>query len=888
MHRLVPWFLPVVALLAQTPAPPDAKEIAARIFAAPDAASRTGIYQHIAPLAPQAVYLALSAAVDGEHRKRHHSRELELVRIELEFARFVDDKAVLSEAYRDLGLALEDLTQLDAATEAFQSALAVPEQFRPPARTAVIMTHLSAIELRKTNHEAGIAWLQKALKVAPADDAEIQAMLQYSLGQAYRVVGNNREALDSLQQSLAISERTHNIRGIAYSTNAIGSVYYDQRDAEMALTFHRRSLAVKEKAHMVRDLSSTLNNLALDYLLTAQIPEARSTLERALRSIEPGSPGAATAIYNTGFLLAGQGRLEEAIVKFREALEIATKLGLGDLELECKASIGRSQLEEGAVEEAYRTLSQADERMGEMGATARNMRVAVYYATVLIRKHLLDEAEAKLLEAASDLEDNASRLAGGVREQALFMEGAADPYRPLADLYLAEGKTEQALAAAERGRAHVLLDALGSRRESITGSMSAEEKKQEHELALQLVAAGDQNRIPRGGVQRLPSEDGQKRLDKARADYRVFLSDLYGRHPELSIQRGLPARLTRKQLAALADDKHTALLEYVMGNEQGHLFVARRGDSGEFALDVVPIRLKPKELARRIQDFYEAVESRDLNYKVPARALYRAVLEPAEAKLAGVRSLVIVPDRWLWQLPFAALVRPNGHHLGEDFALSFAPSLAALEAMNRIEGRHGARRRTLLAMGDPEGLPDAEREVRAVEQIYGKSNSAVFIGAAAREETFKANAGNFDVIHTATHGRFNNRGPMYSLIELAKPAKPGTEDGLLEAWELLGMRLKADLVVLSACESGRGQPGAEGLVGMSWALFVAGVPSVVASRWKVDSAATSEFMINFHRELKRTGNKATALRLAAMELKRNPAWRHPVFWSAFMLMGSSH
>ncbi|MCX6624572.1 MAG: CHAT domain-containing protein [Acidobacteria bacterium] len=888
MLRLVPWYLLCLSLLAQSPILPEARQFAAKVVAAPDAAARAILYQRLAPLTPPQVYLAINALADGEHRKGLHDRELEVGRIELEFARFTNDDAVLMQAYRDIGLAFEDMAQLDASTEAFLAALAVPEKYRPPARTAVIMSHLAAIEQRKTNHAEAVQWLEKALAAAPADDAELQAMFGYSLGQAYLNQGQFRKALDSLQRSLAISERNNNVRGIAYSTNAIGSVYYEQRDAEMAATFHRRSLEVKQKARMTRDLTSTLNNLALDYLLTNQTQEAQSAIDQAMRYIEPDSDNAAVAIYNTGYLLAGQGKVTAAIDKFRQSLTIARKLGSGDQELESLASIGRCQLESGDVEAGYTTLNEAVQRMAELGDTAHNLRIPIYYATALVRKNRLKEAEAGLLQAAAAFEENESRLVGGAREQALFVDGSVDPYRPLMDLYAAQGRTEEALAAAERGRAHVLLDALGGRGNSITGSMSAEEKKQERELARRLVAAGNQTRPNRGGPRRSSDPGTGARLDKARAEYRIFLADLFLRHPELSTQRGLPVTLTRERLAALVDGPHSALLEYVVGDSQSHLFVVRRNPSGALSLSVVPIKVERQQLAGRILKLHNAIEDRNLDYRDESRALYRLLLEPASAQLGGITSLVIVPDRSLWQLPFAALLRPNGHHLGDDVSLSFAPSLAALEAMKRLDREHGAGRRTLLALGNPEGLPDAEREVRAVEQIYGKSNSTVFVGAAATEEVFKSQAGNYDIIHTATHGVFNNRGPMYSLIELAKPKQPGgAEDGMLEAWELLGLKLHAELAVLSACESGRGQPGAEGLVGMTWALFVAGVPSVVASRWKVDSAATSEFMIAFHRELKRTGNKADSLRLAALHLKRNAAWRHPAYWSAFMLVGSS-
>jgi CHAT domain-containing protein len=119
------------------------------------------------------------------------------------------------------------------------------------------------------------------------------------------------------------------------------------------------------------------------------------------------------------------------------------------------------------------------------------------------------------------------------------------------------------------------------------------------------------------------------------------------------------------------------------------------------------------------------------------------------------------------------------------------------------------------------------------------------------------------------------------------------EDGLLEAWEIMKLELKADLVVLSACETARGRIGAgEGMIGLTWALFVAGSPATLVSQWKVDSLATKELMLDFHRNLRTgIGNpqsrfvKAEALRQAALKMMRTPNYNHPFHWASFVLIG---
>lgn len=136
---------------------------------------------------------------------------------------------------------------------------------------------------------------------------------------------------------------------------------------------------------------------------------------------------------------------------------------------------------------------------------------------------------------------------------------------------------------------------------------------------------------------------------------------------------------------------------------------------------------------------------------------------------------------------------------------------------------------------------------------------------------------------------FNDANPLYSYLLLSPNPATG-DDGLLEARELMNLNLSADLVVLSACETARGRVSAgEGLTGMTWALFVAGVPTTVASQWKVSSAGTSEIMLDFHRNLLRTGNfdKAASLRQAELNFLRNGAFQHPFYWAGFVLVGSN-
>ena len=123
---------------------------------------------------------------------------------------------------------------------------------------------------------------------------------------------------------------------------------------------------------------------------------------------------------------------------------------------------------------------------------------------------------------------------------------------------------------------------------------------------------------------------------------------------------------------------------------------------------------------------------------------------------------------------------------------------------------------------------------------------------------------------------------------LARKENDPNEDGLLEAWELKDLDLNADMVILSACDTARGRVSAgEGVVGMTWAAFIAEAPTTVATQWKVESASTTELMLEFHRQLlsKRKVSKSEALRRAELKLLKGTKYRHPAYWAAFVLVG---
>jgi CHAT domain-containing protein len=249
----------------------------------------------------------------------------------------------------------------------------------------------------------------------------------------------------------------------------------------------------------------------------------------------------------------------------------------------------------------------------------------------------------------------------------------------------------------------------------------------------------------------------------------------------------------------------------------------------------------------------------------------------------------ILPDGALWRVPFHALIDRSGKHLIERAAIAYSPSLALTKRCDSIR----PAQKTLLVFGDPfrdvnlDPLPEAETEARTIAKLYDEAQ--VRVGNEARESVFKDEASSYRVLHLAAHSILDDAAPMFSSIVLAASDANPLEDGLLEAREVADLRLGAELVVLSACETARGAvaPG-EGILGLSWAFLAAGVPATVVSQWKVGSASTSGLMIDFHRELRDGAAPAEALRAAMLALRRDPRWQHPFYWAPFVVIENSN
>lgn len=798
------------------------------------------------------------------------------------------------------------------------------------------LSNVAAELLHKKGNDAGASMiLNIVLRMARRDNSQLgTANALIGLGDVYAAQGDYRRAADNYQQIMKLAEDLGHKEGIAVVSVRLGDIHYYQGNFPQALDYYQTSVNLYEKLGSREDIAHPLLRIGDAYFAQNDNTRALEYYRRSLKICEQtfDKGGQAFLLNRIAEVYAAQGRYEEADDFYRRSLKLQEELGIKSITATTLNGIGSIRYRQGNYTEAAKLSSRAAELAKAGNAPEVLWKTLTSLGQAYRALKQVDRAQQSFDEAIAILEKMRGRLVGTERDQQLFFENKTVPYVEMVGLLIDQNKVTEAFHYAEMAKGRMLLDVLRHGRSDISKTMTAEERDLEKHLQATVTALSSQQRkeisLPQPDKSRLALIDAQ--LQKARLEYEAYETRIYAAHPDLRAGRGGSEPLSLNEAGALINGSQTALLEYVVTQNRTYLFVLTKPNSTDpVRLKVFPIEISARELATRVADFRQRLAGNSADFKDPARSLYDFLLQPARDELEGKRAVCIVPAEVLWELPFQALLSQSDKYVIEEHALAYAPSLSVLSEMKK---KALARRRTLddspsngfltkisatttpalprlLAMGNPslssrlvsqlrsaqrdvplDSLPHAEQEVKALSEIYGAQGSTILIGAAAREETFKATASKYPVLHFASHGVLDDVNPLYSRLLLATGSD--SEDGFLEAREIMKLDLHADLAVLSACQTARGQVGSgEGLIGMSWALFIAGTSTTVASQWKVDSASTARLMIDFHRNLQSEkgpsqASAAEALRRAAIKLMADPKYRHPFYWSGFVVVGN--
>ncbi|MCO6491868.1 MAG: CHAT domain-containing protein [Phaeodactylibacter sp.] len=470
---------------------------------------------------------------------------------------------------------------------------------------------------------------------------------------------------------------------------------------------------------------------------------------------------------------------------------------------------------------------------------------------------------------------------------------------------------EQAFGYAERSKALLLKEAM-----QMAGAVLASaipESLQEEENRLKKAIIERENRryeLQQGGDGGPEVHELNSEIFNLKQAYHQVMDSIRRQHPKEHRLRYPAAPLAPREIQEGLLAPGQALLQYFLGDDHLFLFVIRQGD--------VSIVKKPKEkgLAEAVLGFRESIygwsqsqeDSLAEQYAAYGYQLYQSLVQPV-AHLLPER-LIIVPDGILEYVPFEALLREAAGpafrnfssypYLIRDFQISYAHSARLLQEMKTAA--YAARRRWVLAFApsfsDPPGqdtslasrrrnlgrLTGNVKEVQAIKRLL---RTRVYKGTDATRERFLADAPYYSIIHLATHAKANDEEGEYSYLAFAEV--PDTlQNELLYAKDLYSLRLQADLVVISACESGVGElRRGEGVISIARGFSYAGAKSLATTLWRVSDRESAALMASFYQQLKDGRPKDEALRAAKLQFISQPGamHAHPFFWAAFTLTG---
>ncbi|MEW6663802.1 MAG: CHAT domain-containing protein [Thermodesulfobacteriota bacterium] len=439
-----------------------------------------------------------------------------------------------------------------------------------------------------------------------------------------------------------------------------------------------------------------------------------------------------------------------------------------------------------------------------------------------------------------------------------FIGNKQEVYARIISVLAASNQVDLAFEYVERSKSRALVDLLAGKKDFVVKSGNA----QQVGALLSMLDSAEAE----GQTQGVPAESAKSRGIATRT-----VAALREQSPELSSLVSVTGVSTSDIRALLAADE--ALIEYYYDRESMFAFVLS-------AERIQAVRLDGANLAEDIRRYRAALQDpQSREHTGRSQDLYRRLVQPVIA-LTDKRKLTIVAHGAMHYLPFSCL-HDGTQYLVERFGIRMLPSASVLKYIGPTGRREAIG---VLTFGNPDlrdrryDLAHAQQEAAEISRLI--PGSRVLVRESATETAYRSHAREYRFIHFATHGRFDPKNPLQSALLLSQDKE---SDGSLTLGEVYAIRLDADLVTLSACETGlSGITGGDELVGLTRGFLYAGSNSIVASLWKVDDLATSHLMAGFYSELQRT-DRREALRKAQMETMRR--FPHPYYWAAFYLTG---
>ncbi|WP_224961606.1 CHAT domain-containing protein [Geomonas subterranea] len=782
------------------------------------------------------------------------------------------DELNLADQYRNLGRIFDlRLNQFAVAERYYRKAQDLYAKNGDNALEAETILERGRCERLLGNFPAADALYREALAKA-GGGLKTRMRIVLEQGNNAWFQGRYQEAFDLREQVEKAALKENWALEQVMAKNTGGLIWWTLGDNKRALVELRQALELAGKLQVRRDESATtLNNIGLVRRESGDYQGALESLGQAL-SIDRalGSRWAiAYDLRNLGQTRLKMGDPAGALTLLTEAAGLADAIG---------DKVNQAKI--------HLALGDAQARGNQRDAATASYRKALELADAMLLREVRWRALlglARLQEQGGDREgavtsyrqalDTVEGLRAEIKLDQLkdgFLADKMDVYQGLVGLLVDLGRHDEAFTVAERSRARNLIDILGRQRLSLAGGADQdlydrqnrlrEQIQEQEQLALQASTPAERTMYAAA-------------LDKLRADYQDLLLDIERRRPEL-LALVKVAPVTAGEVRALLEPGVTLLSYYQLPDR---LLCWRLGRQGA---ELFVLGVSARELADKVATYRRMLQNLE-PLEQNSRELYRILLSGPLAGVPEGETVGVVPHGSLHYLSFATLY-DGRDYLVDRHTLFHLP--AASVYRHTLARRQPGKNLRILAIGNPDlgnaalDLPFAEKEAGTLRWNY--SDVTTLTRERATESWVRENIAKFGIIHLASHGEFDTVNPLFSSIRLAKDGK---NDGRLQAEEVFGLDIKADLVVLSACQTGLGDvKSGDDVIGMNRAFLFAGTHALVSSLWRVSDVSSAILMKQFYRDYS-LSDKAQALRLAMLHVRNR--YPHPGYWGAFVLTG---
>jgi CHAT domain-containing protein/tetratricopeptide (TPR) repeat protein len=773
-------------------------------------------------------------------------------------------------ALNNIGKIAYDTADWQTSIDNFTRAAEIFESVSDKARQSIALRNIGQIHLQLGDIDKALEHYRSALPLRrAAGDKAGEAEILTSIGGALARLGQPQSALDAFDEALELRKTVGDPRGLAQTLQAMGDGYAALGDVPKAAEYYETGLPLLRRGGDRRQLALLLNSLA----------DIRN------RQQQPSN----------------------ALDFYHESLDILQSLGDKQNETRALQGMARAQRDLGNLAEARESITRALSRLERVraGVVSQGMRAA-------------------------------------------YLASQQDAYWLSMDIDMRGGNSGAALEASERARARSLLEMLTEAQVDIRRGVDTALLDREKRVAQAIDAkAARLIQLPAGAAGQARSIAFKKDIANLEAEYEQVRSEIRAKSPAFAAL-AQPQPLSVRAIQQLLD-ADTVLVEYALGRErsfawtvtptslQGYILPA--GSEIERAArttySVITARSRPKagESARQKLD---RIAEADRQTPAAIQELSRLVLAPLQADL-GRKRIVVVADGALQYVPFGVLTlseaaaayrplvadaeivsassasavavqrsalaartpAPNGIAIIADPVFSARDGRVRMAAANPVDAAAATETAaaTRILEHFSEGgasrtiprLPFTADEAKQIVSVAGGLSHTTALGfQASRTTTMDPTLGTYRYVHFATHGYLDAERPDLSALVFSLVNDRGQpQDGFLRAHEIYNLSLPAELVVLSACDTGLGKEiRGEGLVGLTRAFMYAGAARVTVSLWSVSDKATADLMHSFYQAMLKRGERpAAALRSAQLEMLARKSWSAPYYWAAFILQG---